>query len=144
MPHGASHSAVAHSDSTLAASYTTLASDAAATIDHLLDLQQALVQQHPAAQQSADAFNNNNSNISTKSGKGGSALVSSDGDGVSQHGKRQRQEENDSEEGAQAARKWQRINEEYRKLVPFRDASIDRWHRKTMLISGMSISWLPI
>ena len=54
-------------------------------------------------------------------------------------GKRGRQDEGEEEEEARQERsvsKWRRIDEEYRKLVPFRDAAVDRWHRKTMLISG--------
>lgn len=32
--------------------------------------------------------------------------------------------------------KWQKVEEADRGLAPFRDASLDRWHRKTMLSAG--------
>ena len=32
--------------------------------------------------------------------------------------------------------KWQRLEEVEAGFAPFRDASIDRWHRKTMLSAG--------
>ena len=32
--------------------------------------------------------------------------------------------------------KWQRVDAAYSRLAPYRDASMDRWHRKTMLMTG--------
>lgn len=32
--------------------------------------------------------------------------------------------------------KWARINAAYGRFAPYRDASMDRWHRKTMLMTG--------
>jgi len=32
--------------------------------------------------------------------------------------------------------KWQKIEEADAEFAPFRDASLDRWHRKTMLSAG--------
>ncbi|EIE26300.1 hypothetical protein COCSUDRAFT_52293 [Coccomyxa subellipsoidea C-169] len=32
--------------------------------------------------------------------------------------------------------KWARMNAVYGRFAPFRDASMDRWHRKTMLMTG--------
>ncbi|DBB16021.1 TPA: hypothetical protein ACH3X3_003386 [Trebouxia sp. C0006] len=111
MPHAASHAAVLSADQGLAQGYAGLVATASDVIDEMLALHSALVEQHPAAQQSAEAS-------------------------VAANGKRQRQEAEHGDEGVDSAQKWQRIDEEYRKLVPFRDASVDRWHRKTMLISG--------
>ena len=111
MPYGQTHASTLAASQTLAAGYAGLVSSASETIDDLLTLHHALVGQHPAALAGA--------------GAGGSA------------GKRGREEEEqEEEEGDVSAKKWRRIDEEYRKLVPFRDASVDRWHRKTMLISG--------
>lgn len=112
MPYGAAHTSTLAASQTLAQGYAGLVSSASDTIDDLLSLHTALVEQHPAAQQAVSA-----------------------GVGVSA-GKRGREEEHEEEDGDASARKWLRIDEEYSKLVPFRDASVDRWHRKTMLISG--------
>lgn len=112
MPYGSAHTSTLAASQTLAHGYAGLVSSASDTIDDLLSLQTALVEQHPAAQQ-----------------------LDSAGAGVSA-GKRGREEEHEEEDGDASSRKWLRIDEEYRKLVPFRDASVDRWHRKTMLISG--------
>ena len=110
MPYGAAHSSTLAANQTLARSYAALVSSASDTIDEMLLLHSALVKQHPAAQQV----------VSASAGKRG----------------REEEQEEEEEEGDVSARKWRRIDEEYRKLVPFRDASVDRWHRKTMLISG--------
>ena len=32
--------------------------------------------------------------------------------------------------------RWQRVDEAYRRFAPYRDSSLDRWHRKTMLMTG--------
>ena len=101
MPHGASHAAALATDQGLADGYKGLVAGASGVIDEMLALQSALVEQHPAAQQSAEAS-------------------------VAANGKRQRQEEENGDQGGESARKWQRIDEEYRKLIPFRDASVDR------------------
>ena len=114
IPYGLSHTLAVSADSALAQGYATLVSSASQTIDELLELHSALVDQHPAAQQIA-------SDVTKASSS-----------------KRSREEE---DEEAESVSKWQRIDEEYRKLTPFRDASIDRWHRKTMLISGQQSSF---
>ena len=114
IPYGPSHTWALAADSTLAQGYATLLSSASQTIDDLLELHSALVDQHPAAQQ-----------IALDVTKASSS-------------KRDREEE---EGVAESVSKWQRIDEEYRKLAPFRDASVDRWHRKTMLISGQQSSF---
>ena len=31
---------------------------------------------------------------------------------------------------------WQRVDAAYQRFAPFRDSSMDRWHRKTMLMTG--------
>ena len=113
LPYGATHTLAIGESSTLAESYAGLIDSASETIDELLTLHTALVEQHPAAQEIVSASTVAN-------------------------GKRNRddEEEGQGEEGDVSVRKWRRIDEEYRKLIPFRDASIDRWHRKTMLISG--------
>lgn len=105
VPHGLDHAVAVQANESLAEGYKTLVSSACETIDSLLGLQTALTQQHPAAQQSAEEV---------------TAAVKS-------RGKRARdQEGNAEEEGLQSKRKWRRIDEEYAKIVPFRDASIDR------------------
>lgn len=101
MPHAASHAAVLSADQGLAQGYAGLVATASDVIDEMLALHSALVEQHPAAHQSAEAS-------------------------VAANGKRQRQEAEHGDEGVDSAQKWQRIDEEYRKLVPFRDASVDR------------------
>ena len=101
MPHGVSHAAALQADEGLAQGYASLAASASQVIDEMLQLHSVLVEQHPAAQT-----------------------------GTASTGKRQRQEVGDGgveeEEGVESAQKWRRIDEEYRKLKPFRDASVDR------------------
>ena len=109
MPYGPAHTSTLAANQTLAQSYAALVSSASATIDEMLLLQSSLVEQHPAAQQVVSA---------------------SAGLGAGKRGREEEQEE-EEEDGDVAARKWRRIDEEYRKLAPFRDASVDRWHRKT-------------
>lgn len=31
---------------------------------------------------------------------------------------------------------WQRVDEAYWRFAPYKDSSLDRWHRKTMLMTG--------
>ncbi len=35
-----------------------------------------------------------------------------------------------------AGQQWQRVDAAYQRFAPFRDGSMDRWHRKTMLMTG--------
>lgn len=104
LPHGLDHAVAVQTDASLAEGYRALVSSACETIDSLLGLQTALTQQHPAAQQSVEAV---------------TAEVKS-------KGKRKREQQGDKDEALQYISKWQRIDEEYAKIVPFRDASIDR------------------
>ena len=105
LPHGLDHTVAVQADTRLAEGYRKLATTASETIDSLLDLQTALTQQHPAAQQSVDA-------VTTE---------------VANRGKRNRDQEGSEEaDRLQSAAKWQRIDEQYAKIAPFRDASIDR------------------
>lgn len=112
LPYGPTHTWALAENSTLADSYTSLIASASETIDELLTLHTALVEQHPAAKENVVA-------------------------NTVANGKRRREEEEQGDEEEVSVSKWRRIDEEYRKLIPFRDASVDRWHRKTMLISGM-------
>ena len=115
LPQGSSHALVLKTQQTLAEGYAQLVTSASSAIDELLDLQAALVEQHTAAKESAQTHINSSSS-----------------------GKRKRQGDNTCEAHSESFKKWQRVDEAYQKIVPFRDASIDRWHRKTMLISGTS------
>ena len=122
MPHAASHAAVLSADKGLAQGYARLVATASDVIDEMLALHSALVEQHPAARQSAEAS-------------------------VAANGKRQRQEAEHGGEGVDSAKKWQRIDEEYRKLVPFRDASVDRWLKHTTTVDSTPVRWktlLPV
>ncbi|KAL3152741.1 hypothetical protein ABBQ38_012331 [Trebouxia sp. C0009 RCD-2024] len=111
LPCGSTHTWALGQDPILAESYAGLIGSASETIDELLTLHTALVEQHPAAQEVVLA-------------------------GTVASGKRNREEEEQDGEEEVSVLKWRRIDEEYRKLILFRDASVDRWHRKTMLISG--------
>ena len=105
LPSGQDHQAVITSDTGLAHGYKHLVQSACETIDSLLGLHSALLQQHPAAHESAEAV---------------------EAEAKSRSKRKRRQGGEEHHEGLQSPAKWQRIEEEYAKMVPFRDASVDR------------------
>lgn len=105
LPSGPDYQAAIGSDTSLAHGYEHLVQSACETIDSLLDLHSVLLQQHPAAHQSAEAV---------------------EAEANSRSKRKRRAGEEEEREGRQSAAKWQCIEEEYAKMVPFRDASVDR------------------
>ncbi|BDA50915.1 Protein AATF [Coccomyxa sp. Obi] len=95
-----------------------LSDGAAATLDSLLDLHDALLDRVPDRSDGALAQP--------------SAAAAAAVNGVSKKRSRDASAQDDSLVGA----KWARINAAYGRFAPYRDASMDRWHRKTMLMTG--------
>ncbi|CAL8462818.1 g2352 [Coccomyxa elongata] len=91
-----------------------LSDGAAATLDSLLDLHDALLGRVPD--------------------RSDGALVqpSAAANGAGKKRSRDAVAQDDSLLGV----KWARINAAYGRFAPYRDASMDRWHRKTMLMTG--------
>ena len=53
-----------------------------------------------------------------------------------QVGEKRRREEAEGQEAPACERLWEQLDGLYAAFAPFRDASIDRWHRKTTLTTG--------
>ncbi|EIE26312.1 TRAUB-domain-containing protein [Coccomyxa subellipsoidea C-169] len=93
-----------------------LADGAAATLDSLLDLHDELLERVPdraaaaATEPPAEAVMGKTGKKRGRDGAAGDDLLS--------------------------GTKWARMNAAYGSFAPFRDASMDRWHRKTMLMTG--------
>lgn len=115
LPQGAMQGVAAASSEDLAAAFTGLAADASALLGDLLELLDALAAQNPAVAEAAAAAE----------GSGG-ARKRTRGEG----------EEAAGGGGPAAEALWGRLDEAYAGFAPFRDASIDRWHRKTALTTG--------
>jgi protein AATF/BFR2 len=102
-----------------------LARDAAAVVDDLLGLLSSMEEQHPAIGEAAEA-----------AGVGGTKRKQpEDGEG---DGNEDNDEDKEKlqQDPSRSDRLWSQLDESYQRFIPFRDASIDRWHRKTVLASG--------
>jgi protein AATF/BFR2 len=97
-----------------------LARDAAAVAEDLLGLLSSMEEQHPAIGEAAEA-----------AGVGGTKRKQPEDDSDAEEG-----DEKEKEEETMSDKLWSQLDEAYQRFVPFRDASIDRWHRKTVLASG--------
>lgn len=111
LPQPESHRVAVAIDPELASGLSGLARDAAGVVEDLLGLLSSIEEQHPAVGEAAAAA------------------------GV------KRKRSDDKEDGADVAgslsdRLWAQLDDSYQRFAPFRDASIDRWHRKTVLSSG--------
>lgn len=95
----------------LADAYAGLAADAADALEQLCALLDALAEQNAGVAETA-------------------ATV----------GQKRGREDEDGREGGEETprllRLWARLDAAYAGLAPFRDASVDRWHRKTVLTAG--------
>lgn len=106
----------------MAAAFAGLAADAAALAGELLQLLGALAGQNPAVGEAAAA-----AGVQPPS-----APAAADA--------QQAAEQQGGQPPASEAL-WAQIEASYAGFAPFRDASIDRWHRKTMLTTGV---WLSV
>lgn len=137
LPQGEMQEAAAASSADLAAAFGGLAADASALLQDLLQLLGALAGQNPAVAEAAAA-----------AGTSGQAAAAAEGSG-GRH-KRARGDEDGSEgrqqDGAQpgADALWGQVEAAYAAFGPFRDASIDRWHRKTTLTAGKAGGGCPL
>lgn len=107
LPQASVKSYFCKSDDNIDRAYSELTSSAHKTLDCLLDLQQVLIEKNSAIN---EAFENGN----VKSGK----------------------EEHNNILSPEMDADWARINRLYTRIVPFRDHSVDKWHRKTQLSAG--------
>ncbi|KAG7673911.1 hypothetical protein Ndes2526B_g02616 [Nannochloris sp. 'desiccata'] len=113
LPQPEGHRVAVAVDPELETGLKGLARDAAAVVDDLLGLLNSMEEQHPAIGEAAEA-----------------ASV-----GIT----KRKQPDNDEEKQKQelmSDKLWSQLDESYQRFVPFRDAAIDRWHRKTVLASG--------
>lgn len=120
-------------DSGVATAYSEVSQAASSTLDSLLELQAALIGQHPAAAQAVAAAaaaappsqGTGLPNGHAPEANGTAPLAN--GTAGRKRGREAAAPENDQgNEGSVPERKWQRIDEAYRLLAPFRDASVDR------------------
>ncbi|PRW61539.1 AATF isoform X1 [Chlorella sorokiniana] len=135
LPQGEMQAAAAASSADMAAAFGGLAADASALLQDLLQLVGALAGQNPAVAEAADA-----------AGAGGQAAAVANGSG-SRHKRARGEDEEQQQDGAQppaagqgqrpgAEALWGQVEAAYAAVAPFRDSSIDRWHRKTTLTAG--------
>jgi len=109
LPQPEGHRVAVAADPKLETGLKGLARDAAAVVNDLLGLLSSMEEQHPAIGEAAEAA------------------------GV---GNNKRKHPDNDEEQEISDKLWSQLDESYQRFAPFRDASIDRWHRKTVLASG--------
>ncbi|KAK9841761.1 hypothetical protein WJX81_001171 [Elliptochloris bilobata] len=109
LPYAECHAAAAAATPELRSGFAGLADACGATLGSLLELQAALVRQHPAASAAAAA-------VEAARGSGADAW---------------------SANGAiDSGALWARLEAARAAVAPFRDAALDRWHRKALLAAG--------
>jgi protein AATF/BFR2 len=114
LPQPEGHRVAVTVDPKLETGLKGLARDAAAVVDDLLGLLSSMEEQHPAIEEAAKA-----------AGVESTKRKHPDNDA-----------EKDEEKQEVSDKLWSQLDESYQRFIPFRDASIDRWHRKTVLASG--------
>jgi len=122
LPRPGARDAVAAASSEVQQGYSQLLGSCQETLDQLLDLHATLLQRHPQAaataghhqQQQADAQ-------AADAGAGGKRSRASAGLGGGE---------------GEAERAWARVEAAVGAAAPFRDGSLDKWHRRTVLSSG--------
>jgi hypothetical protein len=125
---GRMQAAAAAADDELAAAFGGLAADASALLADLLSLLRALAAQNPAIADAATAAvgaeeeGRDTPAASKRARHADPAATAAAAEG--------------EEAGGKAAATWRQLDEAYAAFAPFRDASIDRWHRKTVLTTG--------
>ena len=112
LPQSEGHQAIAMHDTGNCEHLAHLAKDAADTLDDMLCLLEALEAANPAVKESAEK---------TYTGI-----------------KRNRERNSSNEMIVGMDELWERLDTAYNRFGLYRDASIDRWHRKTVLSSGMA------
>lgn len=118
--------------------YAALLSACEATLEDLLQLHNTLAQQHPAAAAALAAADQQA--LATDSKKRSRETPGS-ADSQQQQQNRQRlqqQQQQNKYAGCccSAADAWQAVDAAVNNLAGFRDASLDKWHRRTVLSSG--------
>ena len=117
----------------MATAYSEVSQAASSTLDSLLELQAALIGQHPAAAQAVAAAA---AAVPPSQGGGlpnghapeanGTAPLANGVAGRKRGREASAAENDEGDAGSVPESKWQRIDEAYRHLGPFRDASVDR------------------
>lgn len=108
LPQASVRSYFCKSDDNIDRAYSELASSAHKTLDCLLDLQEVLIEKNSAI---SEAFENGNIKSGNEDCKNNILSSEMDTD-------------------------WARINTLHTRIVPFRNHSVDKWHRKTQLSAG--------
>jgi protein AATF/BFR2 len=115
FPRGSAYTiAVEHSEKAGDA-LKSLASEASETLSSVCDVLEALMQRNPAV-----------------AGAHAAAGVQGGGEG----GSKRKRDDNEEDEDDASDKGWKRLEGCYKDMQPFRDSSIDRWHRKTVLQTG--------
>ncbi|GLT70130.1 hypothetical protein SLA2020_422270 [Shorea laevis] len=91
--------------------YSDLITASKKTLNSLLELQEALLEKNPSIAQSADG----NSGQSSKKHSGDPTNMDGEGD-----------------------EEWLRISQMHKRVASFRDKSIDKWQRKTLVTTGVA------
>lgn len=108
LPQASVKSYFCKSDDNIDRAYSELISSAHKTLDCLLDLQEVLIDKNSAI---SEAFDNGNIKSGNEDCKNNMLSSETDED-------------------------WARINTLHTRIVPFRNHSVDKWHRKTQLSAG--------
>ena len=119
LPQPDAHRVTVEVDAELAAGLRGLARDATGVVRELTALLTSMEEQHPAIEEAAQAAGVVKKR---KTREGDEDDENDEGEG--------------EEEKTESDRLWDELDAAYRHFAPFRDASIDRWHRKTVLSSG--------
>lgn len=143
LPQGEMQEAAAASSADLAAAFGGLAADASALLQDLLQLLGALAGQNPAVAEAAAAAGASGQAAAAAEGSGGrhkrARADEEGGEGQRQDGAQPAAAGQEQRPGADAL--WGQVEAAYAAFGPFRDASIDRWHRKTTLTAGRAGGW---
>jgi len=107
MPQAASHRVAVSRDKVIQAGLEGLVDDARGTLNDFIDLLYAMETQNPAVKQAQEA-----AGLALPEASDSIAAVTS------------------------VDSLWAKLDSAYHRFAPFRDASIDRWHRKTVLTTG--------
>ncbi|KAJ9171198.1 hypothetical protein P3X46_014593 [Hevea brasiliensis] len=109
LPQEPVRSSFCDSDGGVSTAYTDLIASSEKTLESLLELQEALLENNPSIYQSSNG----------NSGKSAKKLPKDS---------KKSDEESDEE--------WLRISHMHSRIAPFRDKSIDKWQRKTQVTTG--------
>lgn len=136
LPQGEMQAAAAASSADIAAAFGGLAADASALLQDLLQLLGALAGQNPAVAEAAATAGGAQAAAAAEGSGGGHKRARAEADGSEEQQQDAVQPAAGQEQRPGADALWGQVEAAYAAFGPFRDASIDRWHRKTTLTAG--------